>query len=190
MSANDTIDAIIVANKSGLVAFKAKVFIDATGDGDVAAWAGASFKKGGEDGVDVYKRQRLWWPNGYGEQYLYDASLSLISSGKDTLDVKKMRIGIRELEYELSAYEDNSPIVRLNYNPTAALQDGKPAFDTVKRKKTDNKVRYTNYDGEFVPYLLKPVSSQGIELINDSLMKEYMVIKVNGQRIYCKGRCV
>ena len=51
MSANDTIDAIIVANKSGLVAFKAKVFIDATGDGDVAAWAGASFKKGGEDGV-------------------------------------------------------------------------------------------------------------------------------------------
>ena len=81
------------------------------------------------------KNPRLWWPNGYGEQYLYDASLSLISSGKDTLDVKKMRIGIRELEYELSAYEDNSPIVRLNYNPTAALQDGKPAFDAVKRKK-------------------------------------------------------
>ena len=37
--------------KSGLVAFKAKVFIDATGDGDVATWAGASFKKGGEDGI-------------------------------------------------------------------------------------------------------------------------------------------
>ena len=57
----------------------------------------------------------------------------------------------------------------------------------MKRKKTDSKVRYTNYDGEFVPNLLKPVSSQGIELIKDSLMKEYMVIKVNGQRIYCKG---
>ena len=51
MSADDTVDAIIVANKSGLVAFKAKVFIDATGDGDVATWAGASFKKGGEDGI-------------------------------------------------------------------------------------------------------------------------------------------
>ena len=34
-----------------------------------------------------------------------------------------------------------------------------------------------SYDGEFVPNLLKPVSSQGIELIKDSLMKEYMVIK-------------
>lgn len=49
--------------------------------------------------------------------------------------MSKMRIGIRELEYELSAYEDNAPVVRLNYNPTAALQDGKPVFDAVKRKK-------------------------------------------------------
>ncbi|WP_317193519.1 glycosyl hydrolase 2 galactose-binding domain-containing protein [Bacteroides ovatus] len=114
------------------------------------------------------KNPRLWWPNGYGEQYLYKASLSLISPNKDTLDVKKMRIGIRELEYELSAYEDNSPVVRLNYNPTAALQDGKPVFDAVKRKKTDSKVRYTNYDGEFVPNLLKPVSSQGIEFLSST----------------------
>lgn len=45
-SANDTVDAVIVANKSGLTAFKAKVFIDATGDGDVAAWAGADFERG------------------------------------------------------------------------------------------------------------------------------------------------
>lgn len=133
------------------------------------------------------KNPRLWWPNGYGEQYLYDASLSLISSGKDTLDIKKMRIGIREMEYEMSAYENDSPIIRLNYNPTAALQDGKPTFDAVKRKKVDAKVRYTNYNGEYVPKLLKSVASRGIEQIEDSLMKEYMVIKVNGQRIYCKG---
>lgn len=51
MSAKDTIDALIVANKSGLVAFKAKVYVDATGDGDLAAWAGASFKRGDENGV-------------------------------------------------------------------------------------------------------------------------------------------
>ncbi|GHT25196.1 pyridine nucleotide-disulfide oxidoreductase [Bacteroidia bacterium] len=51
MSANDTIDALIVANKAGLTAFKAKVYIDATGDGDLAAWAGASFKRGDENGV-------------------------------------------------------------------------------------------------------------------------------------------
>ena len=32
MSADDTIDAIIVANRFGLVAFKAKVFINVTGE--------------------------------------------------------------------------------------------------------------------------------------------------------------
>lgn len=51
MAANDTVDALIVANKSGLTAFKAKVYIDATGDGDLAAWAGASFKRGDDEGV-------------------------------------------------------------------------------------------------------------------------------------------
>jgi hypothetical protein len=50
-SANDTVDAVIVANKAGLSAFKAKVFVDATGDGDISAWAGASFKKGDGSGV-------------------------------------------------------------------------------------------------------------------------------------------
>jgi hypothetical protein len=46
-----TVDALIVANKSGLTAFKSKVYIDATGDGDLAAWAGAAFKRGDVDGV-------------------------------------------------------------------------------------------------------------------------------------------
>lgn len=46
MSSDETIDAVIVANKSGLTAFKAKVFIDATGDGDVAAWAGCRYRRG------------------------------------------------------------------------------------------------------------------------------------------------
>lgn len=50
MSANDTIDALIVANKAGLTAYKAKVYIDCTGDGDVAAWAGANYFKGDKQG--------------------------------------------------------------------------------------------------------------------------------------------
>lgn len=36
-----TVDAIIVANKGGLSALRARVFIDCTGDGDLCAWAGA-----------------------------------------------------------------------------------------------------------------------------------------------------
>lgn len=38
--------ALITASKSGLQALKAKVYIDCTGDADVAAWAGAEYLKG------------------------------------------------------------------------------------------------------------------------------------------------
>lgn len=40
----------ILWGKSGLSAASAKVFIDCTGDGDLAAWAGAPFEKGDEEG--------------------------------------------------------------------------------------------------------------------------------------------
>ena len=42
---------VICGAKSGLFAVKARVFIDCTGDGDVAAWAGAPFAKGDARGA-------------------------------------------------------------------------------------------------------------------------------------------
>ena len=47
---NGNVTAIIVSNKSGLSAYKANVYIDCTGDADLAAWAGAEFQKGDETG--------------------------------------------------------------------------------------------------------------------------------------------
>ena len=44
----ENIDYIIAANKSGITAYKAKIYVDCTGDGDVAAFAGASFNYGDE----------------------------------------------------------------------------------------------------------------------------------------------
>ncbi|MDE1170093.1 MAG: FAD-dependent oxidoreductase [Verrucomicrobium sp.] len=46
----DRIDTLIVANKGGMAALRAKVYVDATGDADVAAWAGVPFHKGDEKG--------------------------------------------------------------------------------------------------------------------------------------------
>lgn len=40
------ITTLIASNKSGLVAYSAKVFVDATGDADLSAFAGAPFMKG------------------------------------------------------------------------------------------------------------------------------------------------
>lgn len=45
-----TIDGVIIVNKSGRSFIKSRYVIDATGDADVAALAGAEFQKGGEQG--------------------------------------------------------------------------------------------------------------------------------------------
>jgi hypothetical protein len=44
---------IVLHSKSGLTAAQAKLYVDATGDGDVAALAGCDFEYGGEDTPDV-----------------------------------------------------------------------------------------------------------------------------------------
>ena len=41
----DRVETVIVSNKDGLVAVRPKTVIDATGDGDVAAWAGCPYEK-------------------------------------------------------------------------------------------------------------------------------------------------
>lgn len=46
----DKIENIIIVNKGGTKALSAKIFIDATGDGDLSAFAGADFDKGDENG--------------------------------------------------------------------------------------------------------------------------------------------
>ena len=40
------VDAVIVSSKGGMKALRAKVYVDCSGDGDLAAWAGAQFQKG------------------------------------------------------------------------------------------------------------------------------------------------
>jgi len=45
------IEALVMSSKSGLSAYRAKIYVDCTGDGDLAAWAGAEVEKGDEDGA-------------------------------------------------------------------------------------------------------------------------------------------
>ena len=52
MADDDRIDAVLLETKSGRMAVRAGMFVDASGDGDVAAWAGAPFEKSpGVDGM-------------------------------------------------------------------------------------------------------------------------------------------
>lgn len=91
---NGNVQAIIVSNKGGLKAYKAKVYIDCTGDADLAYYAGAEYQKGDEDGnlqpgslcfilsnVDIYGYQtmpKLRGDDGVIGQILRDGKYPLI----------------------------------------------------------------------------------------------------------------
>lgn len=78
------VSVAVLSGKSELFAVKARVFLDCTGDGDLAAWAGAPFEKGDEHGnMMAGTLCSLWadidWPAvnkgglGSGESRLEDA---------------------------------------------------------------------------------------------------------------------
>jgi len=47
------VKAILVANKAGITAYRARVYIDCSGDADVAYLAGAEFRQGDTDKADL-----------------------------------------------------------------------------------------------------------------------------------------
>jgi hypothetical protein len=55
---------------------------------------------------------RLWWPNGYGEQNLYDLSLRVELENGGMSDVKNTKVGIRKLTYNQD-YSVDADVSRL-----------------------------------------------------------------------------
>jgi len=45
----------------------------------------------------AFKNPKLWWPNGYGPQYLYDMKLEFHDSNENLSDFEKLNVGIREI---------------------------------------------------------------------------------------------
>jgi len=45
MADEDTIDAVLIESKSGRAAVRGRMFVDASGDGDLAAWSGVPYEK-------------------------------------------------------------------------------------------------------------------------------------------------
>ncbi len=44
------------------------------------------------------KNPRLWWPNGYGPQNLYDLKVQFITNGKSLSDERQVKVGVREIQ--------------------------------------------------------------------------------------------
>ncbi len=80
MKDSETVDCIIVNNKAGLTAYKAKTFVDCTGDADLAAWAGASYKKG-EDGTGKLQLSTLCFILSNVDTYAYNYGRGILHWG-------------------------------------------------------------------------------------------------------------
>ncbi len=122
------------------------------------------------------KNPKLWWPNGYGKPALYNLELSVTINGKKS-DQKNIRFGIREFSYEISADYSEKQNLRVEFNPTNDLRSGNPVFDNISRRDVG--------DGVSIPKIVSGVS--WLKEIPANEMAPYLVVKVNGQRIFCKG---
>ena len=123
------------------------------------------------------KNPRLWWPNNYGRQELYDMEVT-VAEEETPSDSRQIRFGVRELSYELQLCYPDDSLRRVEYRPTL-LGWGEPIFDNVNRKYVE--------EGMCMPRLLREVGEEVLAPAPDEAMRHYLVIRVNGKRIFCKG---
>ncbi len=140
---------------------------------------------------------RLWWPNGYGKPELYHLKLS-VSDGRQLSDTKQLRFGIREITYELSLLDSTGHLRRVEYDPA-------------KRKASEDRVVDVTHDGmREIPAADPPPpswsasqrsnwhstvaslypggeNSPSIRMLDDTKTAPYLVVRVNGVRIICRG---
>jgi len=124
-------------------------------------------------------KPRLWWPNGYGNPELYDLNLSLTNEQAEVIDSKKLRFGIRELTYDLTIDYGKHTAARVEFNPLIGLKKGKPMFDNLRGAANPWK--------SAIPKLRDDADSVLLKEGENKDCSPYLVIKVNGKRIFCKG---
>jgi hypothetical protein len=125
------------------------------------------------------KNPRLWWPNGYGKPNLYHLQLSA-GNGNNVSDSKKIRFGIREFSYELLVDAPGKKDWRVEFNPTkVSAKTNRPLFNNAARRKVGGET--------VIPELSKDADASLLQEVADKSVAPYLVVKVNGKRIFCKG---
>jgi hypothetical protein len=126
-----------------------------------------------------FRNPRLWWPNGYGKQELYQLELKSFA-GNTCSDMKKIRFGIREMSYELMVHDKQMGTVRIAYSPVKNIRNGQALFDY------ENRVFFTP-DNQ-LPGLQEGVRPTDLQLLDpNDTVGPFLIIRVNGVRIFCRG---
>ncbi|HSZ60816.1 MAG TPA: LamG-like jellyroll fold domain-containing protein [Terriglobales bacterium] len=148
----------------------------------------------------VVQHPRIWWPNGYGKPELYTLRVN-VSDGHDESDSKQVRFGIREITYELSLLDSSGHLRRVEYSPSIARLKGEQVVNTGHESIREVPAA-DPYPSSFPPEWkddwkswvasLAPggESSPSVRMLNDpngTKTSPYLVIRVNGVRIACRG---
>jgi len=130
------------------------------------------------------RHPRLWWPNGYGKPELYDLQLTFLTKDKNVSDQQITRFGIREMSYELGTKMPDGKVERVEFTPTLAPKDHGPVIDSSRKAMGWDPHQYETFVVAIKPGM---ENSPSLKRVNDEQMKEYLVVKVNGQKIECLG---
>jgi hypothetical protein len=140
---------------------------------------------------------RLWWPNGYGKPELYTLHLGFSEANTES-DTKQLRFGIREITYELSLLDSTGHLRRLEYAPSTARLKEERVVDVSHEGMREIpaaepfpsifppewKERWKSWVSSLAP---GGESSSSVRMLDDTKAAPYLIIKVNGVRIACRG---
>ena len=140
---------------------------------------------------------RLWWPNGYGAQHLYHMKVVFDAAGRES-DSKQVQFGIREITYELSLFDSAGHLRRVEVDPTLGKVGLEGVVDVTHRGIREIPAadpfpptfpeRWRAYWHSWVESFAQGgETSPAVRPSNDAGTAPYLVIKVNGVRIACRG---
>ena len=121
---------------------------------------------------------RLWWPNGYGAPELYTMHVGFNAGGTES-DRKDVRFGVREISYELSLFDADGRLRRVEYTPVQALGERVVDVRHEAIRRTPN--------GWAQSFLAGAEHSPAVRPLADARLAPFLAIRVNGVRIAVKG---
>jgi len=122
---------------------------------------------------------RLWWPNGYGRPELYHLSFRVLDASGKVLEERSHRFGVRQLSYELSAFDPAGTVRRFEFTPSRVWD----------KLIVDKRHQALHPSGEVWLPTLAPgaLGSDGVRSLETGPTAPFLVLRVNGVPIVCKG---
>jgi hypothetical protein len=124
---------------------------------------------------------RLWWPNGYGDAALHTLELAVRDEANRVSAAKSLRFGIRELTYELSLFDHEGRLRRVEIDPTLAMLRGERLVD-VRHAAIKQVV-----NGWAESLTLAGEQSPAVHEVATQSLSPFLVIHVNGVPIAVRG---